>query len=63
MAGVTEAKENHLALIEQDSQLLLDALLTLASMQSRLSTITSPFTSTLRDYLFTGSPAFKSCWA
>jgi len=37
IARVTEAKENTLALSEQDSQLLLDALLTLASMQDRLT--------------------------
>lgn len=34
---VTDAKENNLVLSEQDSQLLLDALLTLASMQDRLT--------------------------
>jgi transposase len=37
IARVTEAKENTLALSEQDSQLLLGALLTLASMQDRLT--------------------------
>jgi transposase len=37
IARVTEAKENNLALSPQDSQLLLDALLTLASMQDRLT--------------------------
>jgi transposase len=37
IARVTEAKENNLALSAQDSQLLLDALLTLASMQCRLT--------------------------
>ena len=34
---VTEAKENNLALSPEDCQLLLDALLTLASMQTRLA--------------------------
>ena len=34
---VTEAKDNNLALSPQDCQLLLDALLTLASMQDRLA--------------------------
>jgi transposase len=34
---VTEAKENNLALSPQDCQLLLDALVTLASMQDRLA--------------------------
>ena len=37
IARVTQAKENNLALSESDSQLLLDALLTLASMQDRLT--------------------------
>lgn len=37
IARVTEAKENNLALSPEDCQLLLDALLTLASMQDRLS--------------------------
>jgi transposase len=37
IAGVTEAKENNLALSPQDCQLLLDALVTLASMQDRLA--------------------------
>lgn len=37
IARVTEAKENHLALSPQDCQLLLDALVTLASMQDRLA--------------------------
>lgn len=37
IARVTQAKENNLALSPQDSQLLLDALLTLASMQDRLT--------------------------
>lgn len=34
---VTEAKENNLALSPEDCQLLLDALVTLASMQNRLT--------------------------
>ena len=37
IARVTEAKENNLALSPQDCQLLLDALVTLASMQDRLA--------------------------
>ena len=37
VARVTEAKENNLALSPEDCQLLLDALLTLTSMQNRLS--------------------------
>ena len=37
IARVTETKENNLALSSQDSQLLLDTLLTLASMQDRLT--------------------------
>lgn len=37
IARVTEAKENHLALSPQDCQLLLDALVTLASMQDLLA--------------------------
>lgn len=37
IARVTEAKDNNLALSPQDCQLLLDALLTLASMQDRLA--------------------------
>jgi transposase len=37
IARVTEAKENNLALSPEDCQLLLDALLTLTSMQNRLS--------------------------
>lgn len=37
IARVTEAKENNLALSPEDCQLLLDALLTLTSMQSRLA--------------------------
>ncbi|WP_305973456.1 IS66 family transposase [Rheinheimera baltica] len=36
-ARVTEAKEHHLALNPEDCQLLLDALVTLASMQHRLA--------------------------
>jgi hypothetical protein len=37
IARVTEAKENNLALSAQDCQLLLDALITLASMQDRFA--------------------------
>ncbi|MCG6202973.1 hypothetical protein, partial [Psychromonas antarctica] len=37
IARVTEAKDNNLALSPQDCQLLLDALVTLASMQDRLA--------------------------
>lgn len=37
VARVTEAKENNLALSPEDCQLLLDALLTLTSMQNRLA--------------------------
>ena len=37
IARVTEAKENKLALSPEDCQLLLDALVTLASMQDRLT--------------------------
>jgi transposase len=37
IARVTEAKENNLALSPEDCQLLLDALVTLASMQDRLA--------------------------
>ncbi len=37
IARVSEAKENNLALSPEDCQLLLDALVTLASMQERLS--------------------------
>ena len=37
VARVTDAKENNLALSPEDCQLLLDALLTLTSMQNRLS--------------------------
>jgi transposase len=37
MARVNEAKANHLALSSSDLQLLLDALLTLSTMQSRLA--------------------------
>lgn len=38
ISRVTEAKENNLALSPEDCQLLLDALVTLASMQDRLAT-------------------------
>lgn len=37
IARVTEAKENNLALSPEDCQLLLDALITLSSMQNRLA--------------------------
>lgn len=37
IARVTQAKDNHLALSPEDCQLLLDALVTLASMQDRLA--------------------------
>jgi hypothetical protein len=37
IARVSEAKENNLALSPEDCQLLLDALVTLASMQERLA--------------------------
>ena len=37
IAWVSEAKENQLALSPEDCQLLLDALITLASMQNRLA--------------------------
>ncbi len=37
IARVSEAKDNNLALSPQDCQLLLDALVTLASMQDRLA--------------------------
>ena len=37
ISRVSEAKENNLALSPEDCQLLLDALVTLASMQDRLA--------------------------
>lgn len=37
IARVTEAKDNHLALSASDCQLLLNALVTLSTMQSRLA--------------------------